>query len=552
MKELLKIDIDKVEEILKNIASFDRLSGSDGELKSIEYIRRELNSYNIETKLGFYQSFISNPISSRISYEYDGEIKSVKSKTRSFSHSTDNKEVTGSLKYISEDLFPKSVYEYDLNFSKDEEWKDLIILSESENPLSVLYAQNKGAIGFIQIWRGKEDLIHEGTVNPLWGAPRADQLRFFSKIPFLAINSKDGKKLIELCDKKIPIKISTNLDYGVKNIPILEAFIEAKKDTDKYILLGGHLDSWYKGATDSATGDSIIVYLLEYFNKIKADLNFNIKASFWSGHSNGRYAGSSMYARENYDSLYNDCIAYINIDMPGLKGANNYKNASSGPELQKLAYEVIKETTDQEAVFQSPIRGWDQSFSNIGVPSYFVWASTLPDGDENLTGKSFMSWWWHTEKDEIEFYQKEVLKKDVEIYMNAINKLSSNLDSAFDTDFLIDKLIENYDKFYRTFEIDDIKRIVKSLESLKVKLQRSEFQDKLIAIKILNQIYNSEFSSYLQDYSIQIGELPGLKVSFELLLKTEDEFKKFVIKNQIKQQLNRAHEKLLIIEKFLK
>lgn len=152
MKELLKIDVDKVEEILKNIASFERLSGSDGELKSIEYIRRELNSYNIETKLGFYQSFISNPISSRISYEYDGEIKTVKSKTRSFSHSTDNEEVAGSLKYISEDLFPKSVYEYDLNFSKDEEWKDLIILSESENPLSVLYAQNKGAVGFIQIW----------------------------------------------------------------------------------------------------------------------------------------------------------------------------------------------------------------------------------------------------------------------------------------------------------------------------------------------------------------------------------------------------------------
>lgn len=342
------------------------------------------------------------------------------------------------------------------------------------------------------------------------------------------------------------------MDYGVKNIPILEAFIEAKEDTDKYILLGGHLDSWYKGATDSATGDSIIVYLLEYFNEIKADLKFNIKASFWSGHSNGRYAGSSMYARENYYSLYNDCIAYINIDMPGLKGANNYKNASSGPELQKLAYEVIKETTDQEAVFQSPIRGWDQSFSNIGVPSYFVWASTLPDGDENLTGKSFMSWWWHTEKDEIEFYQKEVLKKDVEIYINAINKLSSNLDSAFDTDFLIDKLIENYDKFYCTFETDDIKKIVKSLESLKVKLQQSEFQDKLIVIKILNQIYNSEFPSYLQDYSIQIGELPGLKVSFELLSKTEDEFKKFVIKNQIKQQLNRANEKLLIIEKFLK
>ena len=42
-----------------------------------------------------------------------------------------------------------------------------------------------------------------------------------------------------------------------------------------------------------------------------------LRVCFWSGHSHGRYSGSTWYADQNLDELDRRCVAHVNVDFDG-------------------------------------------------------------------------------------------------------------------------------------------------------------------------------------------------------------------------------------------
>ena len=46
-----------------------------------------------------------------------------------------------------------------------------------------------------------------------------------------------------------------------------------------------------------------------------------IRFAFWSGHSQGRYAGSAWYADHAWRELHQRCVVHLNVDSTGARGA---------------------------------------------------------------------------------------------------------------------------------------------------------------------------------------------------------------------------------------
>lgn len=545
---LSNIDMNEIEEYLENIIVFDRLSGEEGEYKALQYIQKELRKEEINTKIQFHPAILSNPIAASLSYKFENETYDVIAKTRSFSESIWPKNISGELIYIPKDKFTIGIIEWELNkknYKKD--LKGKIVISESLSPVAILEIQSRGAAGYIQYWEGEEELIHEGIFNPIWGMPLYHELDYYPEIPIIAISGPCGRNIIEKMEHEpINAVISTKLEKKVEMIPILEATIKPSASTKKFILIGSHIDSWYHGVTDNGTGNALALYLGKILNDIKGKLNVGIKIAWWPGHSNGRYAGSAIYARENYQDLLSNCLAYINIDMPGLKGASDYSKISSGPELFDLAKKNVQEVTGQEGYYIKPFRGWDQSFLNIGVTPYFVWGSTLVDGHMDSTGNSFMSWWWHTEEDTIEHYSRSVLYNDTKVYISAIMDLLVGGIECFEVEKLLAAISKRLDYLNESYgEVFDLNECLSRFNEIGniIKMQNENnmiSSNKLIfIIKRLNQIYYTARESYLQDWALEQEEVPGLSLIKKIGKWENDEMSKEILLNQLMCEKNK-------------
>ena len=73
-----------------------------------------------------------------------------------------------------------------------------------------------------------------------------------------------------------------------------------------------------------------------------------LRLCFWSGHSHGRYSGSTWYVDQNWDELDRRCAVHVNVDSTGGIGATVLKNAAAAPELLAVGpaddYELVERT----------------------------------------------------------------------------------------------------------------------------------------------------------------------------------------------------------------
>src|SRR6202020_838401 len=73
-----------------------------------------------------------------------------------------------------------------------------------------------------------------------------------------------------------------------------------------------------------------------------------LRLCFWSGHSHGRYSGSTWYVDEHWDELHRRCVAHINVDSVGADGADILGNVGSMSALGALASEAIETHSGQK------------------------------------------------------------------------------------------------------------------------------------------------------------------------------------------------------------
>jgi hypothetical protein len=299
-----------------------------------------------------------------------------------------------------------------------------IVLSEGFGmPGKVAWFEQRGAIGMIAVNPGQN--AHWGICTTVWGTPDLRDLPRKPKIAVVAVNNPDGTALIELARAGASITLTSEVTEGWWESPIPVVTIPGTEEPEAFVLLHGHYDSWDYGIGDNAVGDGTLLEVARVLWEHRDALKRSVRIAWWPGHSTGRYAGSTWFADAFALDLYEHCIAQVNCDSPGCRWATEYKDISWMDETEAFCQSVIRDVTGQESFGERPHQAGDYSFNNIGISSFFMLLSTMKDAHREELGYYAVGGCganiaWHTEEDLIHIADREILEKDIRIYLAAV------------------------------------------------------------------------------------------------------------------------------------
>jgi hypothetical protein len=302
-------------------------------------------------------------------------------------------------------------------------------------PGKVSFFEARGALGMIAVNPGKN--AHWGICTTVWGTPDLRDLPRKPKIAVVAVNNPDGLQLIEAAKRGESATLTVDTTEGWFTSPVPVVTIPGTDEPEAFVLLHGHYDSWDFGIGDNAVGDATLLEVARVLWKNRERLKRSVRIAWWPGHSTGRYAGSTWFADRFAIDLYENCIAQINCDSPGCRWATEYRHISWMDETEPFAQEVIRDVTGQDAWGERPHQAGDYSFNNIGISSFFMLLSTMPDEERERRGYYGVGGCganieWHTEEDLIHIADKEILMKDMKIYLAAAMGAANATIAPFD------------------------------------------------------------------------------------------------------------------------
>ena len=299
-----------------------------------------------------------------------------------------------------------------------EQAKDMVggriaIISGFGNPALSSLIEEWGGVGLIAVNPGID--IHWGTCTTIWGSPDLADLPRKPKIPVVAVNNPDGRVLMALADRGGEATIVTEMLEGwfMQKVPV--ATIPGTQEPEKYVLVHGHYDSWDVGVGDNATGDATLMELARVLWQGRRDLKRSVKLAWWPGHSTGRYAGSTWFTDAFALDIDRNCLAQINCDSPGCRWATSYHQTRAFTESAALAADAIRDVVpDADIKTMRPPQAGDYSFNNIGLPSFYMLSSTMPEAERREKNYYDVSGCganiaWHTENDTLEIADRDIL-----------------------------------------------------------------------------------------------------------------------------------------------
>ncbi|XP_041879956.1 N-acetylated-alpha-linked acidic dipeptidase 2-like isoform X2 [Corvus kubaryi] len=124
-------------------------------------------------------------------------------------------------------------------------------------------------------------------------------------------------------------------------------------EPDRYIILGGHRDSWVFGGIDPTTGAAVLQEIVRSFGKMKMEgwrPRRTIIFASWDAEEFG-LLGSTEWAEENVKVLQERAVAYINTDS-SIEG-NYTLRVDCTPLLNKLVYNLTKEILSPDEGYEN-------------------------------------------------------------------------------------------------------------------------------------------------------------------------------------------------------
>ena len=390
---LNELSIDNVMKHTRYLANElpDRYSGNANEREAASYIEQILKSAGISTTMLELAAYVSLPVDSRLRVLVP-EQREIPSIPFMNIPNTPPGGIEGDLVDV------RSGSEDDLR-GKDVEGK--IILAESSySPArqeKIRLATARGAAAALVAHWGLEEprLMVRGNAKAVWGNPTPETMYQMPKIPALGITRADLALLRRfLSHGPVRLKMIAQVDCGWKKILLPMGRIEGSgDDADQFIILGGHYDAWGNGATDNADGNGLVLEVARVLNKNRHRLNRGLWICFWSGHETGTMPASTWLVDRFWDELRDRCLAYFNVDSPGMKGTERYTIYLS-PELADFAQAVAREVLDEEADVQRLGRTGDQSFFGIGIPAMNSRSMFSPEEVRRMANAT-LGWWSH-------------------------------------------------------------------------------------------------------------------------------------------------------------
>ncbi|WP_343552592.1 M28 family peptidase [Pantoea sp.] len=491
-------------QLLEKFQHWHRLSGSADAEHSIDWLCDFLQQRQISFHREYCRLWLSDPLSASLTLNSDPDWH-IPAKTRSFSAD------------CPQGVEAELVYDdRALTFIADcerTEWenrmKGKIVVADQGYEDYVQRLMQAGAAGLIHIWGSAESALHEETVGPIWGSPVPDDLLRYPTLPVISINQQDGKALLERMQQPLRANIITVLHEHIArcSLPI----IELPGETEEFVLLSSHYDSWHQGVTDNATGNALCLALALHYAQNPEQLRRGLRIAFWPGHSNGRYAGSSWYADHFRDELVNHCVAHINVDSPGCVGGSEVVINASGAESVSWLNQAVEKVTGLPASRISPLgKGGDQSFWGVGIPLHFALREE-PALRSSLSPGSGGGWWWHTEQDTLDKVDDAHLWRDVKIHQHWLDALLMDEVLPLDASNYLHQLRSALTQLQ--YEIDP----AFSLQPIDVLLERLilEMGSKKVSEKAFGLWHRARYRAsddFHPDLSFHGGAFPGLQL----------------------------------------
>jgi N-acetylated-alpha-linked acidic dipeptidase len=311
-----------------------------------------------------------------------------------------------------------------------------IVVSEGFGmPGKVAYFEERGALAMIAVNPG--DNPHWGICTTVWGTPDLRDLPRKPKIAVVAVNKADGQILIDHAKVNAVVTLRAETTEGWFESPVPVVTIPGTDEPEAFVLLHGHYDSWDFGIGDNAVGDACMLEVARVLWKHRAQLKRSVRIAWWPGHSTGRYAGSTWFADHFAIDLYENCIAQVNCDSPGCRWATEYIDVSLMDETETYCADVIRTIAGKELVGERPHQAGDYSFNNIGISSFFMLLSTMPNEHRERLGYYAVGGCganiaWHTEDDLIHIADRDILLTDIKIYLASVMGVANAVVAPFD------------------------------------------------------------------------------------------------------------------------
>jgi len=439
-----KIDPDKMEKHLDAFTGLKRVSGSEDEWQASEYVVDQLREYGVDAEINEYEGYISVPESASVTVTTPERVELDDVITVAFSASTPPDGVYGDVVWV-DDLA-------DLEGAAGSVQDRIVFAKGLPTPDAVRHAEFAGAKALV-LESPTEGQIHEMIVSPVWGTPSAGEAGDLPDLPVVEVSQMDGRQLREqLAHGPVKATVAAQVTTKLRTLPCPVGRIDGT-ESDRYFIVGNHVDSWYEGITDNATAMAATLELARLFaeQEPKRGLVFG----FWSAHSTGRYAGSAWYADTNWLDLRENGVAYLHIDLNGLLGADSlwYQHmAELGDEhidAMRTATKFPLREGDDSWLGDSdrPARNSDQSFWGAGLSSLLSGARLTPGTTKG--GPIGGGWWWHTPEDTRDKVDMDVLVEETKLYVALAARICES-----------PVLPHDY-----TATVDDIKTVLDGLDS---------------------------------------------------------------------------------------
>ena len=529
----------------------EKVAGSQEEEQACRYITDRLTEYGIEHTVHTFQSYVSYPRSARVLVTAP-EAREIQAVGVSFGLST------------PEGGFSSPVVFVGSGIDADYEGKDvsgkIVLLEKLPTPERATTAARHGAAGMICMSAGKQR--HKMIITPVWGTPGYDEADNIPRVHAASIAGTDGTDLIDWAKAgSLEAALITDTFEGWRTVRLPVAKIRGKEP--EFVLVGSHYCSWFDGSTDNVTGDSCILELARLLKQSDGKLRYGARFAWWPGHSHARYSGSTWYADNFWQDLFDHAIAYFNIDSPGVKGATVYVPRHQMGEVSEFNEATTQEITgwdtdtssgaqlalgkrkDKYVSSTRPSRAADQSFWGVGLSSISVYGMLTPEDpnrDPNVGG-SGGAWWWHSEHETVDKADMDILSQDVRLYISILLRLTTAKVLPFNfthsaQDFL-DALREYEEEAGDFLSFGALKEKAQSLQnsvaSLHKMAQGLESEAETTAVnrlylrlaRWLNPVLFQTRSAYEHDPALSSRCLPGLKRALDLKVMDidSDEFK---------------------------
>ncbi|MGH9795501.1 MAG: M28 family peptidase [Candidatus Acidiferrales bacterium] len=372
-----EISAKEMQALLEKFDKLDRISGGRGEAQAAQMLAEALERYGVPHKVHRFRAYLSWPIRAEL-VVLGTERRTLRAVTPAFSASTGARGLEGELVFVGS---PGAIFgplSGDAYPGKDVRGK-IVVADGLITPQNARLVEDLGAVGLIHI--NPRELLHEMIVTTVWGTPTPESARYVPRIPALSISKADGDWIKQLAQNgAVRVRLVTEVSTAWREIPLVVAEVRpeiASKeaqgvDPDQFVLVSSHLDAWYAGMTDTASTDVSILEMARILHANRKRLRRGFRFAWWTGHSAGRYAGSTWYADQFWSELNRSCIAYMNLDGPGARNVPLDRVATwAWPELAEFTSSFAREWTGKEPE-EGYFAGADESVSSVSRGGFGV------------------------------------------------------------------------------------------------------------------------------------------------------------------------------------